>query len=215
MRELVQRATAYPYAIPSRSFLQVGERALEWTADLDLSDRTPLLAYGSNAAPEVLARKLAAAPAVPLPVIRAELDDFDVVYSAHVSAYGSVPATLLGSPGTTVAVHVAYPDSAQLRLLLATEPNYELTRLEDITCRLGAGAALSAVDAFVSRHGCLTIDRTAVALSAIQAEGRTLANMTEPEVLERVRSRLLPEFTLEEFIAARIEQGGPAPLPEI
>ena len=215
MRELVQRATTYPYAIPARSFMQVGERTLELPASGDLSGRRALLAYGSNAAPEVLARKLAAAPDVPLPVIQAELDDFDVVYSAHVSAYGSVPATLHRSPGTTVAVHVAYPDSAQLRLLLATEPNYELTRLTEISCRLDGGAALSEVDAFLTRHACLTIDHAAVALSAIGARGRKFREMTEPEVLEHVRSRLFPERSLEEFIAGWVEQGGLAPLPDI
>jgi hypothetical protein len=59
--EILARAVAYPYPAPLRSFVQLGTR----THDLpiqgpDIGGRRPLLAYGANAAPAVLARKLAA-----------------------------------------------------------------------------------------------------------------------------------------------------------
>jgi hypothetical protein len=216
MREPLRRALAYPYAAPQGSFLQVGGRALELTdADLDLSGRLPLLAYGSNAAPEALTRKLAAEPTTPLPLIRAELDDFDAVYSAHLSAYGSVPATLRPSPGTAVHVFVAYPTERQLALIGATEPNYALTRLSAISCRLDGGALLTAADAFLSRHGSLSLDGAELALAAIGARGRGLREMSQPQVLELVRSSLFPDLDLERFVARRIESGGLAPLPEL
>lgn len=209
MRERLRRATAYPYAIPERSFIQVGQRTLELpVTGPDLSGRRPLLAYGSNAAPEALARKLATEPPTPLPLIRAELADFDVVYSAHLSPYGSVPATLHRSPGSTTAVFVAYPTERQRRSLAATEPNYEAHRLRGISCRPELGEPLAEVDAFLSRHGCLLLDGSEVALKAIAASGRRLPALSEPEVLERVRATLSPELSLERFVEETIIKGG-------
>ncbi len=170
MRERLRRALAYPYAIPDRSFLQVGKRTLAMPAAApDLAARRPLLAYGSNAAPEALARKLAAEPDTPLPLIRAELSDFDAVYSAHLSPYGAVPATLAHSAGTAVSLFVAYPTESQRRLLAATEPNYEEHRLEGISCEPELGDSLAAADVFLSRHGCLLRAGSELALSAIPA----------------------------------------------
>lgn len=189
MRERLRRATAYPYASPERSFLQVGERTEELPDDFDLSGREPLLAYGSNAAPEALARKLAAEPDVPLPLIRAELNEFDAVYSDHVSPYGAVPATLHPSPGTRLPVFVAYPTEAQLRLLAATEPNYEQRRLVGIWCELELGESLHEVDAFLSRHGCLLLDGSPVALSAIAARHRVFPALDQTAAKRRRASR--------------------------
>ncbi len=200
--ERLRRALAYPYAIPDHSFVQLGERTLELRADdFNPSGREPLLAYGSNAAPEALARKLAPEPSTPLPLIRAELSGFDAVYSAHVSPYGAVPATLQRSPGTVLDVFVAYPTDAQRRLLVATEPNYELHRLAAISCNPQLGAAPEELDVFLSRHGCLLPDGSEVALAAIGARGRKFREMGEPEVLEWVRSAVCPELSLEQFVA--------------
>jgi hypothetical protein len=208
MGEDLRRANAYPYEIPDRSFVQVGQRTIDLDNLPDLSGRRSLLAFGSNAAPEALARKLAAEPDTPLPLIRAELSNFDVVYSAHLSPYGAVPATLERSPGTAVPVFVAYPTARQRQLLSATEPNYERHRLEGISCEAEFGATLEEVEAFLSRHGPLLLDGTAVALSAISARGRKLPALSETEMLERVRARLSPELSLARFVAEAVARGG-------
>lgn len=209
MRERLRRATAYPYAIPKRSFTQLGPRTTELRELPDLSDRRPLLAYGSNAAPEALIRKLAAEePALPLPLIRAELRDFDVVYSSHLSPYGAVPATLEPSPGTAVVAFVAYPTEGQRRLLSATEPNYEPQRLSGVRCRPELGDPPTELDVFLSRHGRLVLDGSPQALSAIPAMGRTLPELSEPEVLERVRVAAFPDFALEQLVAKAVAVGG-------
>jgi hypothetical protein len=235
--EIVKRALAYPYASPERSFVFAGGEARPLRTaspdpaagegragatpapgEFDLAGRTPLLASGANAAPEALARKLASAPGSPLPVLCAELLDFDVVYSAHVSPYGAVPATLHTSPGTSVSVHVIYPDAEQLPLLAATELNYELTRLREVVCRVETGAGettLASIDAFLSRHGPLALDGAPAALAAIPARNRHLPSLSEPEVLELVRSRLAPDLGLEQFILGCVEIGGIAPLPAL
>lgn len=196
---ILKRALTYPYATPGRSFLYREGRAEELPEDFDLDGRTPLLSYGANAAPEALALKLTALPGEPLPVARSELRDFDVVYSAHVSPYGAVPATIVESPGTVAPVFVLHPTAEQHALLTATELNYDLVRIGE-------------ADAYRSKHGCLEFDGSPVALAAVRSRGRTLPELDQPAVLERVRVQLEPELTLEEFIHACIERGGIKPL---
>lgn len=196
---ILKRALTYPYATPERSYLYREGRATELPEDLDLSGRTPLLSYGANAAPEALALKLAALPGEPLPVVRSELRDFDVVYSAHVSPYGAVPATIVESPRTVAPVFVLYPTAEQHALLSATELNYDLVQIGE-------------AEAYRSKHGPLEFNGSPIALAAIRSQDRTLPELDEPEVLERVRAYLEPELSLEEFIHACIARGGIKPL---
>ena len=207
--EILARAAAYPYEAPLRSFIQIGPETHELgAAALDLAGRRPLLCYGANAAPAVLARKLS--PTVghePLPVLLAELGDYDVVYSAHVSPYGAVPATLQRSSGTAVPAFVAFATTEQEELLTATEPNYELRRLHDPELRVDGLGPLDEVDAYLSRHGCLALDGSAVALAAVEARDRQLPVLEEVEVLERVRRILAPELDLETFVASGLDPG--------
>lgn len=198
--EAVERALGYPYPSPERSFAQLGERTVALAeVEVELAGRTPLVAYGSNAAPGTLARKLRG-DADPLPLVRAELAGFDVVYSAHVSAYGAVPATLRRSPATVVSVFVAFPTSGQLRALSATEPNYELERLPGTGPRLETGEEVAEPSAYLSRHGCLLADGFEIALEAVPARGRVFPAMGQRQVLERVRDELRPDLDLERFV---------------
>jgi hypothetical protein len=193
---ILRRALAYPYATPDRSYLYRDGEAHELPeGGPDLAGRTPLLSYGANSAPEALARKLAALPGVELPVMRAELDGFDVVYSAHVSPYGAVPATLIESPGTTAPVFVLHPTAAQHALLTVSEPNYNLVEVDGIP-------------AYRSKHGCLALDGSPVALAAVRSAGRTLPELDQPAILERVRAHLEPHLSLEEFVCASVARGG-------
>lgn len=202
--DVVERALGYPYAAPRHPFAQLGHRTLEPDeVDIDREARTPVLAYGSNAAPQVLSRKLALSDQ-PVLVVPASLAGFDVVYSAHISPYGAVPATLQRSPGAEVRVHVIYMTSAQIGVISATEPNYVPTLLEEIECRLEDGGELNEVSAYISRRGCLLLDGAEAALSAVPATGRTLPALSEPEAMERVRASLCPDDALEAFVLANV-----------
>lgn len=202
--DVVERALGYPYGAPSGPFAQLGHRTLDpEEVEIDREARTPVLAYGSNAAPKVLSRKLALSDQ-PVLVVPARLRGFDVVYSAHISPYGAIPATLQRSAGTEVRVHVIYMTSAQIGVISATEPNYEPRLLEDVECNLDDGEELSEVSAYISRHGCLLVDGAEVALAAVRASGRTLAAIGEPEAMELVRSTLCPEDSLETFVLANV-----------
>ena len=202
--EVVERALGYPYGAPAGPFIQLGHQTLDREElEIDREARTPVLAYGSNAAPRVLSRKLALSDQ-PVLVVPARLCEFDVVYSAHISPYGAVPATLQRSPATEVRVHVIYMTDAQIGVISATEPNYEPRLLEGIECRLEDGEELTEVSAYISRHGCLLVDGSEVALAAVAATGRRLAAMSEPEVMEQVRSSLCPQDELDAFVLANV-----------
>lgn len=202
--DVVERALGYPYRAPAEPFIQLGHQTLNPAAlEIDRDSRTPVLAYGSNAAPRVLSRKLALSDQ-PVLVVPARLCEFDVVYSAHISPYGAVPATLQRSPGTEVRVHVIYMTDAQIGVISATEPNYEPRLLEDIECRLEDGEELTEVSAYISRHGCLLVAGSEVALTAVAASGRALTAISEPEAMEWVRSTLCPDESLEAFVLANV-----------
>jgi hypothetical protein len=202
--DVVKRAMRYPYATLSRPFVQLGRRTLgPDEVEVDWSERRAVLAYGSNAAPESLGHKLAISTE-PVLVVPALLLDFDAVYSAHISPYGAVPATLQRSPGAVVRLHITYMTPGQLNLVAATEPNYEPGLLEGIDCRGESGEPISQPSAFISRHGCLLIEDHEVALAAVEASGRTFAELSEPEVLEHVRASTAPSETIEDFVLANV-----------
>ncbi len=146
-----------------------------------------VVAYGSNASPVVLRRKLgerAAAAVLATPVV---LTDTDVVFSAHVSRHGAIPATIVPWPGAEVDAWLLAVPAGAIAALDATEPNYVR---EDL--------------AYVSRHGPLRIGGQPVALADVPARGRTLRALTEAEMLEQVRERLASNITPDLFVLAQI-----------
>lgn len=202
--DVLERAMGYPYPAPSHPFVQLGHGTIDPAeVDVDWGERLPLLAYGSNAAPKALAHKLALSDD-PVLVVPAWLHDFDVVYSAHISPYGAVPATLQRSPGTVARVHVAHVTREQLVLVSATEPNYEPTALDAVDCRLDGDEQVTELSAYISRHGCLLIDDSEVALSAVQSSGRKFTGLSEPQVLEYVRELACPAESLETFVLSNV-----------
>jgi hypothetical protein len=216
--ELVRRALAYPYDPPRGSFVQLGAETLPVPPqEIDVEGRRALLAYGSNASPEALTRKLAHLEPRPIPVLRVSLGGWDVVYSAHVTRYGSVPAAVVPSPGTVANVHLVFPDDEQLAAIAATEgQNYRLEQLADFTAEYEIGGEGPVeIDAFIGVHGPLLVDGSPIALAAIPARGRAFPDLTTPEMIDRVRAAVAPDLSLEEFVLHHVEHGGRSPLPPL
>jgi hypothetical protein len=216
--ELVRRALAYPYDPPAGSFVQVGERTLPVPpGEIDVAGRRALLAYGANASPEALTRKLAHLPPEPIAVLRVALRGWDVVYSAHVTRYGSVPAAVVASPGTVANVHLIFPSDAQLEAIAASEgQNYRLEQLADFSATYETGGGRPReIDAFLSVHGPLLVGGSPVALAAIPAVGRAFPEWTTPAMIDRVRAALAPDLSVREFVLHHVERGGLRPLPPL
>jgi len=214
---LVRRAMRYPYPTPNASFVMYGGKALPiahsggslgdslvWQSGRTryLSDLAPsldfgasrraVLAVGSNAAPAQLRRKLAGHEDV-LPVIRARLQDFDVVYSAHISGYGAVPATLWQVPGATADVCVTFLTPEQEELMLDTEGgNYHYSTLPGVSLDLeyDLWSETGPVFAFVSKFGALSLHGGPVALGAVVSMRSPLPRCSEPALLRQIARRL-------------------------
>jgi hypothetical protein len=207
----LHRAKAYPYRIPDYSYLLVDGscQALPRGAPLpDLSGRRPVLACGSNQSPEQLGRKFGGGDGDAILVTRAWLEGFDVVYSAHFSSYGAIPATLQRAPGTTVGLSITWLTPTQLRRMHETESvglNYDFGHLDDIALTLVDGDLLDGAFAYVSRRGCLTIDGTPVSLAAMEAVGRSWPALHQEQMQAWARDRLAPDRPLDRFIADNID----------
>ena len=108
----------------------------------------------------------------------------DVVYSAHMTVYGSIPGTLQASPGTTVEVYVALLTEAQLERMAAWEINATLERLDGLALELERADPPERLAAFISKHGCLTAGGAEIAIAEVAANRRRFHAMTQPGVLE-------------------------------
>lgn len=176
---LLARVRHYPY-LPAAQGFALGAQPP--------ADAPEVIAFGANADPTILAAKLGAGAAVRSRPAR--LADHDVVFSAHVSPYGAIPATLVPSPGASVAVHVLRLRAADLERLDATEPNY-------VREMLTVG-----VQAYRSRHGALLLHGAPVALAAVPVAGRTLPALTQEALQERLRGHMDPGADPDTFVLA-------------
>jgi hypothetical protein len=208
---IVRRAIAYPYAAPSHSYLYDASAPGLWRplpADAALlKDRTPVLAAGSNRAPERLAQKFQALfPQARIPVTRAHLTGFDSVYCAHVTSYGSVPATLHPSPGTTVTLHITWLKADELACMHETEQpgvNYHFVRFAGLALALDDGdVRLDTAYAYLSVHGAALVDGAPVALAAVPAVRRRFAAREQQAMLAALAAEASPGADVHAFIRA-------------
>ena len=208
-------AKAYPFAIPEHSYLYIDGEARPLDTPLDsgapeLAGRVPVLAAGSNAAPRHLKGKFGHLDGTQvIPVERARLFDFDSVYSAHVTSYGSIPATLAPSPGTELALGITWLTRDQLSRMHETEgANYRFGQLSGVRVEIGGGRALDRVSAYVSVHGCLAVAGAPSAVAGIAAKDRKFEEMTQLGVLSLARDRAAPGTPLDDFILGAIGDAG-------
>lgn len=180
---LLRLAKGYPYAAPPGSYLYRDGAADPLIGPLDAAltaGRVPVVAYGSNRAPEQLHRKFGhlSGAASAIPVTRAWLNGHDVVYSAHMTRYGALSATLHEAPGTRVQVYVTWLTEAQLPRMHETEigaGNYGYGRLAGIGLAVEGGPQLSEAFCYLAVHGCLCDPEAPgapLALAAVPAERR-------------------------------------------
>ncbi|MCH7943361.1 MAG: hypothetical protein IIB67_09040 [Proteobacteria bacterium] len=173
-----------------------------------LARRTPVIAHGSNAAPEQLMRKFAGLDVdVIIPVMRGGLNDFDVVYAAHFTAYGSIPATLEASIGTTAEIAVIYLTDAQLALMHGTEglgANYVYGRLGGIFLDVDGLDPLAEAFVYLTLRGAALLTGDPVALSSVTAHRRRFRAQPMPAMLALARDRLAPGMGLDAFILETI-----------
>ncbi len=211
--KLLALARCYPYCRPETSYLFADGSARPLPESIPRPDlyegRTPVVAHGSNRSPRQLARKFGSDAEIP--VSRARLADYDVVYSAHMTRYGAIAANLRHVPGTTVEVWVTWLTGDQLARMHATELGTEIYRfgtLGAVRLALEAGPApeIQEAGAYLSTYGYLALDGAPIGLAAVPAEGRPHESLHQREVLALVRDRHRPGRDLEEFLLTKIRE---------
>jgi hypothetical protein len=172
----------YPFDVPLHSFRWTAGGVEPVAPSVPVADvsgqRHPVLAIGSNASPGQLTRKFSdrrfADPASPegsVPVLMAEVDGVDVVYGAHLAWYGSLPATLLDTPGACARVFITWLTRQQLETMNDTEglgQAYQLRQIGGVRCH---GDVVDSALSYVTMAGACVLGGRPLALGAIEAPG--------------------------------------------
>jgi hypothetical protein len=187
----------YPFDVPPQSFLWSAGQVELLGASVALGEMTvgrqPVLAIGSNASPSQLSRKfggkLFADPASPdgiIPVLRAVVDGVDVVYGAHLASYGSLPATLLDTPGASAHVFITWLTPLQRGAMDASEGlghAYQLRVLTAVRCH---GEALASAPSYVTVAGVCLLGGRPLGLDAVRVTGSPRRRATQPQAWDQL-----------------------------
>lgn len=173
-----------------------------------LSRRTPVLAYGANAAPERLLRKFEPFGRGAFPVLQARLHDFDIVHAAHISSYGAVPATIEYAPGTVCDIAITCLDERELARMHETEfrrHTYLFGLLSNVKLEPDLLPAMDSVSTYVGGFGHIAPEGEPLALAAIRAESRRFHTCSQIEALETIQAMLGVPGPLDAFVQEAID----------
>lgn len=201
-------ALAYPYPRPQHSFRLTKGEVVPLTDAPDFSHRTPVIACGSNGAPEQLIRKFPSKVQNDIYVTRALLSGFLCTYSAHLTAYGSIPATIHPFPSHQTDCHVTWLDDEQLSIMHGSEAlgvNYRYSKLDHIHLKTEFHAPLASTFAYISLHGSLCIEDAPVEISGINNQPTSpVKRMIQAEIQKSTMTYLQTDYTLEDFVDRNI-----------
>lgn len=178
--EILTRALSYPYPRPEHSFVfphaNTSLTPAEEATHLANKGLNAVLAIGSNASPYQLNRKFGTTEEIP--VLAVHISNVEVVYTALISNYGSVPATVIHSPGTEIAAHMTLLTDAQFEHMNETESGYALVQMNSGLVRLRSGMGVDAgreVLGYVSCQATLRgMDGLPLAIENFVGSGRVL-----------------------------------------
>ena len=209
-KEVLDLALGYPYPLPQRSYVVDKRHVHDMSADeaRDLrGGRIPVLAVGSNQSPEQIMRKFSHMDGPPIPCERCEVHDFDSVYSAHVTGYGSIASCLHPSPGTRVTLFVNWLHEDHMARMHETElgnENYCYAALEGIRIVTAFGLELDTVYFYYSNAGAFTPNGTPVPLAEIPAENRQWQAFNQREIQSQVHAMTAPDLHFDSFITSSV-----------
>ncbi|NVK20093.1 MAG: hypothetical protein HWE30_15455 [Methylocystaceae bacterium] len=200
---MIERALGYPYEMSATSYILENGRINAWS-DIDLSNRTPVLACGSNQSPEQLMRKFSEGL---IPVMAGWLEGYDSVYSAHFTSYGSVAATYHYDANVKSRQMITWLDDDQLEMMHKTEAlgvNYEFVAFEGIEFQSDCAQSIGAAYSYQSLRGPLMIEGQPIGLQAIQAVGASYRRYDQKDLQALIQYLLGHAGTLADFITETI-----------
>ncbi|MBO6520097.1 MAG: hypothetical protein JJ900_04310 [Rhodospirillales bacterium] len=204
--ETLKLALGYPYPLPARSYVVDGTRVTDMTADEAASlrrGRTPVLAVGSNQAPEQIIRKFGHLDTPPIPCERCTVHGFDSVYSAHVTGYGSIASCLHPSPGTEVTLFINWLHDDHMDRMHETElgnENYCYAALNGIRIDTELGLTIDNVYFYCSNAGAFVHEGAPVPLSEIPARNRQWPAFAQADIQAAVHGIADPDLNFDAFV---------------
>jgi hypothetical protein len=209
--ERLVRAKSYPYDVPSTSYILFQGEPVplkRMNPPDDTAERIPVLAYGSNASPQQLINKYPyLSDEEGIPVLKTALTGFDVVYSAHFSSYGAIPAMLVSSPGTRLTTFVTWLTEEQLEVMHDTElgPDrdgtaYTFGNLTGVLAMIDAVGIREEVFMYQSAAPALGHEGAMCAYAEVVARERTVQEYGHERVLQAAQEGIAPDMTLEAFL---------------
>lgn len=169
----------------------------------------PIIASGSNASPDQLARKFNREKQTTfIPVLRGQLHNGCSVYSAHFASYGSIAATTAKMEGAVSESYCTLLPKSLLNAMHATEAltlNYGFYRLSGMEFVGESGFRCSQAYAYLSLWGCLVAEQQMIRLSAFGYSGPAMTALDERGVVSLMQKKLGIRTPMESFILRLIE----------
>ena len=210
--DIHNRALGYPYTLPGASYIVDTGVVLPLSAE-DMprhrAGRIPVLAIGSNQSPDQIRRKFSGPDWLPIPCEKCHLENFDTVFSAHITAYGSIAAALHPSPGTRVSLFINWLDESHMSHMHATElgnENYVYARLDGVRVLTEFGHEMTHVYFYRSNAGAYAPKKHPIPLAEVAADNRRWDAMRQIDMQSFVQACLEPAYLLEDFVMSSINQ---------
>ena len=203
---LILRALDYPYSYPAYDFVLDNGSAVPFQERNSLEGRIPVLAIGSNRSPEQLLRKFGDQNFLPVTCVK--LCDYDVVYAAHITSYGSIPAVLARSPGTIVDIAITWLTELQLKRMHETEAigiNYDYGVANSLRINADYDYNNQDIGCYLGRRGCLNIMGNVIALKEIKATKRVFGAFSQSEILKEIWLHEQKEIQFEAWLKNLIQ----------
>ncbi|MEZ5934454.1 MAG: hypothetical protein R3F54_21430 [Alphaproteobacteria bacterium] len=206
--DLVRRilhAESYPFARPACSYL-FEDGAMSPLPKGAAEGRIPVIASGSNASPARLLAKFGLDHSIP--VTRAELSDFAVVFAGHFTAYGAIPATLAPHPGARAHVWITWLTAEQLTIMHRSEgvtacrevlQRYDFVELDGILLHPERLAPVTRAGAYLSRR-MLAPEGEPLRFAEMTAGGSRLRAHSHRAALRHAARLLEPEAAFHAFM---------------
>ena len=150
--------------------------------DQDIDNRYCVLGYGSNACPAQLYDKF---KDTILLVLRGTITNYDIVYANAITKYGSIPATIIDSPGTIVEVWATILDEEQLCIMDDSEGrdvSYYLGKLNGKISIDGIGETTAY--SYVHAQGAFNYKNKPIRISDIPVQNPIYDGLNQIEILE-------------------------------
>jgi hypothetical protein len=151
-----------------------------------LSARRAVLAYGSNACPAQLRRKLEGSHCSPvIPMSRGWAQRLAIGYSDHESRYGAIPATVIVDDDAVTEVFVAWLDAEQFELFDRAERANHERRPFDLAAHalyVADAPMPTDVEVYVTTRGVFSHDGVVPGMKGIDTTYRAGPLLTQAEV---------------------------------